>query len=470
MSYIGNQPFNASFITDTFSGTGSQTIYNLTIGPGSGNAVLVVVSGILQSPSTYSVIGQILTFSQAPPTGSNNIVVRYLSLPASSITTSAYRNYTELTASAGQTTFTPASYTPGFVDVFRNGVRLNIADYTASNGTTVVLNNSTNAGDTVSVVSFYVSSVLNAIPNTAGVIGTTYLATGAVTSSTIAAGAVAQVAHDVGNLNGSGALLLPAGTTAQRPAIPLAGMLRFNSTTTNLELYGGSSWVTFGTSDAYYSSTKVLLKNGAQVDASTKRRTITQVGTVTATSGVGYPPITKSSNSITGAAGKVFQISDSTSNYLTFGAPLSDFDMSQTNWTLELWAYMALSGNAYSHWFWSGGQGGGGELKCWSGNNQPYIYSSAGQSVGASVAMASNTWTWIVVERYNGVMYMWVNGTNRASGTTMPTGGTPGTAGLGVPFNAEQNTAYVDEIRFTTVSRYQGATTIPLQTVSWPEQ
>ena len=222
MSYIGNQPFNASFITDTFSGTGSQTVYNLTVGPGSGNAVLVVVSGILQSPSTYSVIGQILTFSQAPPTGSNNIVVRYLSLPASSVTNTAYRNYTELTASAGQTTFTPASYTPGFVDVFRNGVRLNIADYTASNGTTVVLNNSTNAGDTIAVVSFYVSSVLNALPNTAGSISNTNL--------------------DITAGGGSGAMIMPYGATGTRPTTPTTGMERYNTTLNTIEIYTGTAW------------------------------------------------------------------------------------------------------------------------------------------------------------------------------------------------------------------------------------
>ena len=224
MSYIGNQPFNASFITDSFSGTGSQTVYNLSVGPGSSNAVLVVISGVLQPPSAYSVIGQILTFSSPPPSGSNNIVVRYLSLPASSITTSAYRNYTELTASAGQTTFTPASYTPGFIDVFRNGVRLNIADYTASNGTTVVLNNSTNAGDTVSVVSFYVSSVLNAIPNIAGII----------TSNLT----------DITQAGGTGALQLPSGTTAQRPATPSAGMWRHNTSFGYPEVYNGTSWET----------------------------------------------------------------------------------------------------------------------------------------------------------------------------------------------------------------------------------
>ena len=42
---------------------------------------------------------------------------------------------------------------------------------------------------------------------------------------------------------GSGAVALPVGTTAQRPAIPTTGMWRFNSTTNGLEYYNGSSWI-----------------------------------------------------------------------------------------------------------------------------------------------------------------------------------------------------------------------------------
>ena len=228
MSYIGNQPFNATFVTDTFSGTGSQTVYTLSVGPGSGNAILVAISGILQPPSSYAVVGQILTFSSAPPVASNNISVRYLALPASSTTTSAYRNYTEITASAGQTTFSPASYTPGFIDVFRNGVRLHTTNYTASNGSTVVLANAASAGDTIAVVSFYVSSVLNAIPNTAGSVGASN--------------------YDISGQGGSGAIQLPTGTTAQRPVSPTNGMLRKNTTTGYIEYWdpSSSSWVGIG--------------------------------------------------------------------------------------------------------------------------------------------------------------------------------------------------------------------------------
>jgi hypothetical protein len=78
----------------------------------------------------------------------------------------------------------------GFIQVFRNGVLLGSADYTASNGTTVVLAVGATAGDLVTVVGFYVSSVLNAIPATTGSVSSTYIAAGAVGATQIAAGAV----------------------------------------------------------------------------------------------------------------------------------------------------------------------------------------------------------------------------------------------------------------------------------------
>jgi len=139
--------------------------------------VLVAVTGVVQDPSTYSVSGTTLTFSQAPPSGTSNISARYLGIPASGVTTTAYRTVTTFTATSGQTTFTPPSYTAGFINVYRNGVLLTpTSDYTATNGTTVVLATGANTGDTVIVESFLVSSVLNAIPATAGAVNSTYLA------------------------------------------------------------------------------------------------------------------------------------------------------------------------------------------------------------------------------------------------------------------------------------------------------
>jgi hypothetical protein len=188
MSYIGASPTTAAFLTDTFSANGSGTVFTLSTAPANTNSILVAVSGVLQDPSTYSVSGTTLTFSAAPPAGTGNISVRFLGIPASGVTTTAYRTQTEFTATAGQTTFTPPSYTVGFIDVYRNGVLLGSADFTASNGTTVVLANPATAGDLIETVSFLVSSVLNAIPATAGAVTTPYLLDGSVTQAKLAAG------------------------------------------------------------------------------------------------------------------------------------------------------------------------------------------------------------------------------------------------------------------------------------------
>lgn len=41
-------------------------------------------------------------------------------------------------------------------------------------------------------------------------------------------------------------LQIPTGTTAQRPGSASAGYIRFNTTTTKLEAYDGSSWIDVG--------------------------------------------------------------------------------------------------------------------------------------------------------------------------------------------------------------------------------
>ena len=173
MSYIGNAPISAAFLTDTFSGNGSTVAFTMTVAPANTSSIIVAITGVLQDPSTYSVSGTTLTFSAAPPSGTSNISVRYLGIPASGVTTTAYRTVTNFTATAGQTSFSVPSYTVGYIDVYRNGVRLVSTDYTATTGTTVVLNNACTVGDSVVTESFLVSSVLNAIPATAGAISLT---------------------------------------------------------------------------------------------------------------------------------------------------------------------------------------------------------------------------------------------------------------------------------------------------------
>ena len=195
MSYIGNQPSQVAFVTDTFSGNASTTAFTMSVAPANTASVLVAITGVVQDPSTYSVNGTTLTFSAAPPNGTGNISVRYLGIPASGVTTTAYRTVTEFTATAGQTIFTPPSYTVGFINVHQNGSLLGSADYTATNGTTVVLTAAAAVNDLITVESFLVSSVLNALPLAGGTVSgnTIFQSTVAAGGGTVLGGATNPV-------------------------------------------------------------------------------------------------------------------------------------------------------------------------------------------------------------------------------------------------------------------------------------
>ena len=113
------------------------------------------------------------------------------------------------TATAAQTTFTVSGgYTVGLVDVFINGVKLAAADFTATNGTTVVLGTGTGVGNIVEIVK-YVSAFTTAVETTRTLTinGTTYdlsaNRTWSITNATL--GAQPQ-------LNGTG-LVRMSGTT-----------------------------------------------------------------------------------------------------------------------------------------------------------------------------------------------------------------------------------------------------------------
>lgn len=128
-------------------------------------------------------------------------------------------------ATAAQTTFSGAdsngftlAYDAGYVDVFLNGVFLDKNDYTASSGTSIVLASAAAAGDELNIVAF----------------GTFALADHY--NKTDADGRFVRKDSD------TGAAQLPAGTTAQRPATPVNGQIRYNSTTGFSEVYQGGAW------------------------------------------------------------------------------------------------------------------------------------------------------------------------------------------------------------------------------------
>lgn len=74
-------------------------------------------------------------------------------------------NRTVFTATAGQTTFS-MNYVVGAIDVYRNGVKLAPADFTATNGTSIVLANGCTVGDTIEVISYPMITYSDAVKRT----------------------------------------------------------------------------------------------------------------------------------------------------------------------------------------------------------------------------------------------------------------------------------------------------------------
>ena len=89
---------------------------------------------------------------------------------AANLTGSTTRTLTTITATSGQTTFTASGgYTAGYVDVYQNGIKLVVSDdFTATNGTTVVLTQGANVGDTIEIVAYQLATVVSTAGPKAG--------------------------------------------------------------------------------------------------------------------------------------------------------------------------------------------------------------------------------------------------------------------------------------------------------------
>lgn len=67
-----------TWTTDRFSGDGVTTVFTLSHDPGNQNATFLSISGVAQVPGVdFTVAGTLLTFTSAPPVGTNNIAVQY---------------------------------------------------------------------------------------------------------------------------------------------------------------------------------------------------------------------------------------------------------------------------------------------------------------------------------------------------------------------------------------------------------
>lgn len=92
-------------------------------------------------------------------------------------------------------------------------------------------------------------------------------------------------------MSGTGAVRVPAGTTAQRPTTPAASMFRYNSTTAQFEGYNGTAWGTVGGGGGATgaSGNQVFYENDQTVTANytiTTNKNAMSAGAITIASGI----------------------------------------------------------------------------------------------------------------------------------------------------------------------------------------
>jgi hypothetical protein len=172
-SFNGSAAVTVAIDSTVTTLTGTQTLTNKTLSA-------AVLTGTLTAGGGVGTNGQVLT---STVTG-----VQWATVSGGGGSGVAGIDHQTYTATAAQTTFSVA-YTAPYVNVFVNGVRLSPADYTAANGTTVVLATACSVNDIVNLVGFSSLSVGYGLPSQTGNNGK-YLTTDGTTVSwgTVAGG------------------------------------------------------------------------------------------------------------------------------------------------------------------------------------------------------------------------------------------------------------------------------------------
>ena len=135
--------------TDLAIGTNTSNAIHFVINNQTTDAITINASSAVAFNGQYGSLGQVLISngSSNPPAWGNaggNLVT------------------VDFTATAAQTTFT-TTYVVGTVSVYRNGIKLGLPDFTATNGTTVVLATGAAAGDLIEIQSFTTLTLYSSI-------------------------------------------------------------------------------------------------------------------------------------------------------------------------------------------------------------------------------------------------------------------------------------------------------------------
>ena len=195
--------------TDTFTGDNTTVNFTASKDVTDENVTQVYIDGVYQSKDNYTTSGTTITFSTAPPNGSAIEVVHFESIDYSTLASNQF------TGTGSQTDFTLTQAVD--VDrafVFIQGVYQEKSTYSIT-GTTLAFTTAPLSGYTIEVVT----------------IGSVSVSSGS----------------GIGN-----------GTTAQRPASPINGEVRYNTDTLKLELWNTYGWYNIGPDYPATADTSIL--------------------------------------------------------------------------------------------------------------------------------------------------------------------------------------------------------------------
>jgi hypothetical protein len=264
-----------TYPVDYFTGDGTSKSFTLSQIPASATSILVHISGVKQTAAiqnpAYTLSGNILTFPSAPLAGSA-IEVIYMgvasqvnvpgaaTITSSMLSLSVANSYlSQFTATGSQNTFT--LYAPpvsaNSLIVTANGVVQ--YDYSV-NAASLILNFTPPAGTIIRAQALSLAQA--SVPADGSVTATKYAnysipttayANNSIANTALANGSIGIVQLDTGSANGTGMMVIPTGTTAQRPASAANGAIRFNTTLGYPEWYSTSatSWQPFTSTGPY---------------------------------------------------------------------------------------------------------------------------------------------------------------------------------------------------------------------------
>ena len=219
MSFLGNTPTTQSFtsLTERFNGNGSATTVTLSRAVYNASDIEVIVNNVQQDPyDAYTVNGtQTLTFTEAPSSGTGNIIV-------------TYRNYTITKFIPAEGTVTAASIIDGSI----TGVKLASSTITGDKIAVGQITSNLIAANAITSAAI-ADAAINTSELAAGAVTGDKIGLTAITSNLIAANAITSAAIADAAINTSE--LATGAVTGDKLATTL--------TTGNVNLSGATSFL-----------------------------------------------------------------------------------------------------------------------------------------------------------------------------------------------------------------------------------